>query len=276
MFSWNAIRTFCVTLLCLPLAHLVILISRDVVTALDSSPTTWQSQVDAYTRQDAKNIVLANPIVVVGGRRAAIWRDLERIVTPGHVIVRSLGDATINDLTYYYDRLISRYLPKVVVLLPGNSEFRIRDNKSTSELVAAIKNFIAADDAPTGTRLLYIFIPIKTILYPGDHKTIDDAHEELAHWARRLSYVRIIDPNPILATAGARPDAAFFRSNGVHLNDNGYERLGFLLRHQLSDDYPEEYAKPLYNSGTLQPQSTLELRHDFGTPHQLPLNATSG
>ncbi len=241
MYSWKTIRTFCAVLLCLPLIHLVILISRDTAAMLNASPTAWQGEMDAYIEHDSQSILPASPVVVVGGRRVAIWPNLDLTVAPKPVLVRALGDATIDDIIYYHDRLIAHYQPRVVVLAISNSEFHLRANKSAEQVLTGLKTLIELDSQRTTPRLFYVILPVKTVLHRDDHVTIDETNKLILNWARAQRSVRIIDPNPVLASLDGDPDPAFFRADGVQLNESGYLRMDFLLRRQLGNDYPREY-----------------------------------
>ncbi|MBN7795477.1 hypothetical protein [Parahaliea mediterranea] len=241
MYSWKTIRTFCVVLLILPLIHLVILVSRETAATLNSSPTAWQGEMDAYIEQDERASLPKNPIVVIGGRRVALWRDLQTLSAHRPVLVRALGDATVNDLTHYHERLVGFYRPAVVVLLPGNSEFQVRDAKSAGELARAIGELVALDSRHDGQRLFYVFSPIKTTLYPADHDKIDEVGRRLRAWAGEQPGLRLLDANPLLAGPDGTPDPANFRSDGVNLNNAGYLRLSLLLERQLAADFPQDY-----------------------------------
>lgn len=242
MLSWRTIRNCCAVLLMLPLVHLVILISRETLASLDSSPTAWQDEVDAYIHNDETVSLPEDPIVVIGGRRVALWRDLEAVTAPKPVLVRALGDATVDDLQYYHERLVSFYRPEVVVLVPGNSEFQVRDDKTARELVAAVQELAALDARHDARRLFYVITPIKTTLYTTDHNKIDAVGSQLRAWAQNHNNRRVLDANRYLATLEGDPDPAYFRSDGVQLNDAGYMRLGMLLREQLRADYPQDYT----------------------------------
>ncbi len=241
MYSWRMIRTFCVALLCLPLIHLVILMSQDMAALLDSSPTTWQDEMETYVQLDAHSTLPANPVLVTGGRRVAIWPHLDRVVAPGTVLERPLGEATVKDIIFYHDRLISHYQPRVIVLAMDNSELQLRANNTPNQMLDNLKQLAELTSVRTTPRLFYIVLPVKTVFYSEDHATIEEASTLIKDWARGQRGIRVLDPNPELATATGLPDPAFFRTDGVQLNDAGYLRMSYLLRHQLSLDYPGEY-----------------------------------
>jgi hypothetical protein len=236
MYSWKAIRTVCLVLLLLPIVHLVYLVSRDTLAVLDTSPDAWRHELEAYARQDSRNHLPEHPIVVVGGQRVKLWRDLADLLAPRPVLMRGLGDATINDITHNYERLVGYYRPDAVVFLPSNSEFHIRDNKSAEDLFRAISKFVALDATHGITRRIYVITPIKTPLYPRDDAIIDRATALLEDWAADRDRVVVLDANAVLTNGNGRPRPAYFRSDGVNLNESGYLRLSLLLQTRIEQD----------------------------------------
>lgn len=239
MYSWNIIRTLCAVLLLIPIIHLAYLVSGEMLAAMDPAPEVWAGEIAAYTRNDQAKQLPQNPIVVVGGRSIKLWRGLEDLLSPRPVLMRGLGDATVTDITHYHSQLIGFYHPVAVVLLPGNSEFHFRDNKSAQELVAAIRKLVKLDLSYGATRQFYVVTPLKTPLYTRDHATIDEATRLLQRWAEQEEDVAILDANKLLSLRSGTPNPDFFRNDGVHLNEHGYLRLSLLLESQLERDDPD-------------------------------------
>ncbi len=236
MYSWKAIRIACAVLLLLPLVHLAYLVSRETMETLDNSPEAWAREVNNYAAADALMQLPQNPIVVVGGLRVKLWRDLNDLLGPRPVLMRGLGDALVDDINFNYTRLIGFYQPDTVVLLPGNSEFHIRDNKSAVQLATAIRELVAVDASYGITRRFYVFTPLKTILHPQDYLTIDHTAQLLQAWAKLDDRVVILDANPLLCGPDGIPQGRYYRGDGVNLNEHGYLRLSVLLRAQVAAD----------------------------------------
>jgi hypothetical protein len=235
LISWKLLRTCCLVLLLLPIAHLIYMVSRDTVASLNSSPEAWAAEVDAYTREDRVSQLPEDPIVVVGGRRVKLWSGLGDLLAPRPVLMRGLGEATVDDLIYYYERLIGFYQPDTVVLLPGNSEFHIRANKDAETLVSGIQQLVALDASLAKSRRFVIITPLKTPLYPSSVPVIDETLERLKAWAPGRDNVTVLDANALLTTADGMPNPSFYRADGVNLNEHGYVRLSVLLQMALKE-----------------------------------------
>ena len=242
MYPWKTIRTAGVVLILIPLVHLVYLVSRDTLAALNNSPSAWDSELAAYDRIDSRSQLPESPVVVVGGKRVRLWPGLAQTLAPRPVLMRALGDAIVDDIVYHYTRLIGFYRPETVVFLPGNSEFHIRDDKSAADLVAGIQELAGVDRSHHVTRHLVIFVPLKTPLHPGDDDRIEETARRLQDWAASDPRVIIIDANPLLSDIDGRPRPHYYRSDGIHPNEQGYLRLSMLLLDALADAAPLEQA----------------------------------
>jgi hypothetical protein len=239
MYSWKAIRIACSLLLLLPIVHLAWLMSRDTMETLNTSPDAWAREVATYAAADTRMQLPQSPIVVVGGQRVKLWPNLADQLAPRSVLMRGLGEAIVEDITFNYSQLIGFYQPDTVVLLPGNAEFHIRDNKSPAQLVAAIRELVALDASYGITRRFYVFAPLKTLLYPQDNQTIDQTIQLLQAWAETAERVVVLDANPLLAGTDGMPRGIYFRGDGVNLNEHGYLRLSVLLQTQVEQDAPD-------------------------------------
>ena len=244
MISWKALRAVCTVLLLLPVVHLAFLMFRETREALNDSPEAWTREVNLYAEADAKAALPEKPLVVVGGRRVKLWPDLPHLLAPRPVLMRGLGSAIIEDITYNYTSLIGYYRPDSVVLLPDNSEFHMRDNKSAPELLAAVKDLADLDASYGVTRKFYVFAPLKTLRRPGDHATIDEAARLLKDWAAANDHVAVLDANRLFAGPDGAPRPVYFRGDGVNLNEHGYLRLSVLLLSALEADEMATAGRP--------------------------------
>jgi len=237
MYSWKIIRTFCTILILIPIVHLTFLVSRDALAVLDASPQAWSHELEAYATQDMLRTLPESPVVVVGGRRVKLWNHLEQALAPAPVMMRGLGDATLDDLAYHYERLVGYYRPHTVVVLPSNSEFHIRDNKSAQEFVAAAQNLAEIDKNHGITHYFLLITPIKSPLFAADYSKIDRITQALATWAAAQDRVYLLDANRMLSQGNGKPSPEFFRNDGVHLNESGYLRLTMLVQEAVDRHY---------------------------------------
>ncbi len=248
MYSWKTIRTVAAILLLMPLVHLAFLVSREALAALDSSPRVWDAEIEAYAKADRLAERAINPVVIVGGRRVLLWQDVEDVLAPTPVLMRGLGDATVEDIIYHYKRLIAFYQPRTVVLLPSNSEFHIRAMNSAEDMVNSIQKLIELDFTHRKSGKFYIFTPVVTQLYPQDRAKIENITEQLTSWAHSNQRIEVLDSNRILSDANGVVKPDYFRPDGVNLNEQGYTRLSMILLNQIELDRTNPGIESLSNT----------------------------
>lgn len=233
MFSWKHVRVVCAILLLMPIVHLVYLVSGSTMDVLDVSPEVWRDEIEAYRSIDERSRLPDKPIVVVGGKRVTLWEDLPETLAPRPVLMRGLGDAVIEDIDYFYEPLIAYYLPDILVFLPSESEFFLRDNKSPMGFLQAVQALVEKDSQLIGTRRIYIFTPIKAPIRPKNHQAIERTGMLLSAWAEPRDNIVVLDTNRLLSDEEGKPRPQFFRPDGSNLNEHGYLRLSVLLMSQL-------------------------------------------
>ncbi|MFT6955623.1 MAG: hypothetical protein ACJAYC_000619 [Halieaceae bacterium] len=207
---------------------------------MDSSPEAWADELEAFGKTDRASHIPQNPVLVVGGRRVKLWRGLEDTLDSQEVLMRGLGDATVNDIVYNYDRLIGFYRPESLVFLPSNSEFHLRDNKLSEDFVRGVKELAKLDQAHAVTQHLYLISPLKTPLYKADYAKMDEISKNLAAWAMQQPRISYLDANALLGTNSGGPNPRYFRNDGVNLNNEGYVRLSLLLRSAMDAPTPSD------------------------------------
>jgi lysophospholipase L1-like esterase len=236
MYSWKTLRILSAILLCVPLLHVSLIASRDLRDYLDPSPDVWDDELAAIIEQDQGTELPEHPILVAGGQRVRLWRDLPAALRPRATLLRPLGDATLEDITHHYERLVAYYRPEVLIVLPSYADLHLRDAKTPEEFAAALKDLLAVDASYAGTTRRYLLAPVKTLLHPEDDARIEAMVAASRAVAAAYPATTVIDPNPILADIQGSPDPDLYRSDGINLNSDGYARLSALLRATLQDD----------------------------------------
>ncbi len=244
MFSWNSIRYLSAVLLALPLLHLAYKLASEFSESMTPGPDVWHPYLEAYVEEDLDRALPDEPLLVVGGRLVRLWPDLESSLAPVPVLTRGFPDAIIEDLEHHYSRLIGFYRPHTLVILPGAAEFHLRDNKSGEELVHGIQRLARLNFGHGITERLYVFAPLLTPRFPEDRARVRRATELLGSWAAADPRVSLLDGNRLLADAEGRPAAQYFRTDGIHLSDTGFQHMAVLLKSQMLSHRPDVFEGP--------------------------------
>jgi hypothetical protein len=238
MYSWTRLRRILVVLLFLPVAHFVLRVTVDYRDVLNPAPTVWESEVSSIELRRNLNPVEGPPLVIIGGRQAKLWSGLENILFPMAVLNNGIGSANIDDVLYYFDRLVRPYQPRAVLMIPGPSDFIMRDDKSPDEfmlMLRGLSNYVIRMD---GEPHFYVITLNKWPRFPGYWGIVDTVNGRMEKWADQQPRVTLIDTRPLFEQRGGMPMRQMFSPDGINLNDWGYMQLSLSLRQQLNADYP--------------------------------------
>lgn len=151
------------------------------------------------------------------------------------------GGATVDELLYYYPRLVRPYKPEYLVIRSGVNDL---SNGYTAEETMTLLTRLTSwytNDFPNGKIIL---IPIFDFPNPDfrTHHYIDNRNKfnALCQTVAAEHQFSLLDLNPFVhehaedfgTTQGFRD---IFIEDGLHLTDDGYEQFGAFMRHKLSE-----------------------------------------
>jgi hypothetical protein len=224
--------------LLLPIAHFAISVGGDLSDILNPAPTVWESEVSNIEMRSNLAAAEGPALIIIGGRQAKLWQDLDDSFFPIAVLNNGIGSATIDDVLFYFDRLVSPYQPQAVLMVPSPSDFIMRDDKSPDEFMLILKGLSNHVIRLNGEPHFYVLTLSKWPRFPGYWGTVDTVNQLLENWAGRQPGVTLIDARPLFEQRGGLPESQMFRTDGINLNELGYRQMSLLLRQQIDADYP--------------------------------------
>lgn len=238
MYSWTRLRRILVVVLLLPVAHFMITVGGDLRAVLTPKPTVWEDEVRGVELRSKPDPAGGPPLVIIGGRQAKLWSGLDNTFFPMAVLNNGIGSATIDDVLYYFDRLVTPYQPQAVLMVPGPSDFIMRDNKSPEDFMLMLKGLSNHVIRLDGKPHFYVATLNKWPRFPGYWGVVDTVNLQLEIWADEQPRVTLLDARLLFEERGGLPVGQMFSADGVNLNDWGYIRMSLLLRQQIDEDYP--------------------------------------
>ncbi|NOX90551.1 MAG: hypothetical protein GXO77_16220 [Calditrichaeota bacterium] len=189
--------------------------------AANPDPLRFEKEINSFVQYDKKNSFPSEAVLFVGSSSIRMWRTHDDF--PEYpVINRGFGGAHISDVLYYYNEVIKKYNPAIIVFYAGDND--IAAGKSVKQVFndyqALIKKIL--NDF---TNVKFIYIPIKPSV--SRWKFWDKMHEvnqlikKYNEKHKKLYYADLATP---LLNAEGKPDENLFIEDGLHLNQNGYAR----------------------------------------------------
>lgn len=158
------------------------------------------------------------------------------------IINHGFGGATIDELLYYYRRLVKDYNPKIVLIRGGPNDFETGyEVGETAVLLSRLCEWLLSDFPQVKIGLIPIFDVPKPELFEDKFFSYKYSYNLfcLQH-AKRFSAVFVLDINEFfyenLEDVGShRHFKPIFLEDGVHLNEDGYAQFALYLKKCLRE-----------------------------------------
>ncbi|MCH2180556.1 MAG: GDSL-type esterase/lipase family protein [Mariniblastus sp.] len=207
----------------MPLGVILLLLWGAVATA---QPTTadpaerWEEVIRKFEARDAEQMPEPGQILFVGSSSIRFW-DTERSFPEATIINRGFGGSQISDVNYFFDRVVAKYKPSIIVFYAGDND--IAQGESTDSVVSDFHQFwqTVRHKIPDCT---VIYIPIKPSLSRWNlWPRMDATNGKIGQIASSQYNLRVADiVKPMLGSDG-QPKPDLFARDGLHLSPKGYQ-----------------------------------------------------
>ena len=186
----------------------------------------WEKDIQRFEAWDAQNTWPEKGILFAGSSSIRMWKTRESF-SDLPVINRGFGGSQIPDVLYYFDRIILKYRPAVIVFYCGDND--VAAGHKAERVVGDWRTFVdKVHRALPRTRIIYLGIKpsgARWTLWPEMSRANDLIRQHCSR-DKRLHYVDTAVP---LFKDGF-PDDSLFLKDRLHLNAAGYARWTDALR----------------------------------------------
>ncbi len=186
----------------------------------DAGHDQWRAEIASLVAEDQRSPPPADGIVFVGSSSIRMWTSLHDDFPWAPVINRGFGGSMLADSTFFADKIIVPYRPRLVVVYAGDND--IAGGHSADQVFDDFKSFTARihRDLP---KTVVAFISIKPTtsrekLWPEMRRANDLIRTWIAS-QQRVAYVDVATP---MLDAQGRPRPDLLREDGLHMNAAGY------------------------------------------------------
>lgn len=185
------------------------------------SNAAWEEDMRRFEAADAASPPPQHAVLFVGSSSIRFWESLATDFPGQPVINRGFGGSEVRDSTWYADRIVVPYAPRLIVFYAGDNDLQAGRTPAQvrDDFVAFVQR--VRKDLPD-TRIAYISIkpsPSRARLMPK----MAEANALIRHAASRLPRVDFIDVYSRMLDGAGRPRPELFREDQLHMNRAGYD-----------------------------------------------------
>lgn len=191
----------------------------DAQAKADPDPGRFADDIRNFAARDHKNTFPRDAILFVGSSSIRNWKTADGFPTLP-VINRGFGGSQISDVNHYFDDVVSKYRPKVIVFYSGDNDTQA--GKSPQQIFADFEEFVSrVHQSLPETHI--IALPIKPSLARwAKWPQMQQTNALAAALDKRDDRLEIVDTATPLLGPDGKPRAEYFITDGLHLSAKGY------------------------------------------------------
>lgn len=179
------------------------------------------SEIRAFEKQDSVSMPTKGQILLAGSSTFRLWFSAKEDLEGFPIINRGFGGSQMSDLNFYFDRIVAKYDPKMILVYEGDND--LASNESPESVFEDFKIF--ADKVKTqlpNTKVGYCSIR-PSIARTNLREKQAQANQLIKNYCQKNKgfYFVNIYKEYFLSNGDLMPDV--FVSDKLHLNKKGYE-----------------------------------------------------
>jgi lysophospholipase L1-like esterase len=209
-----------------------------VTAQLQPTSARRESEIRAFEAIDRTNPPPSRACLFAGSYSIRLWKSLGQDFAGVKVINRGFDGSQIEDVTFFADRIVWPYRPRMILLYAGDND--LAAGKTPERVFADFRMFVEKvraklPDVPIA------FISIKPS--PARRPLLDRARtanklvEDYTRHGRGLTYIDVFTP---MLGADGQPRSELFIEDKLHLNAQGYALWREIIRPHLKPPPAEE------------------------------------
>ncbi len=195
----------------------------------------FENQIENFRRFDNRNSPVQNPILFIGSSSIVHW-ETARSFPDFPVVNRGFGGASISEIIHYYDDIILKHSPSILIVY---SDIDIERGKSPNEAVNAFNELV--------TKVRKDFPQIQIILLSMKPALVDDflgkdvrrnkiiSNQKLSEYCVNYDNLHYVDITANMLESDGSLRSDIFLSDGMHLNHLGYTLWDPVIKSRIID-----------------------------------------
>ncbi|MES2517580.1 MAG: GDSL-type esterase/lipase family protein [Bacteroidota bacterium] len=189
------------------------------------------AEIKAFETQDSLAKPKVGQILLAGSSSFRIWKNFKEDLTGFPVINRGFGGSQMSDLNFYFDRIIAKYEPKLVLVYEGDND--LSAGKTPETILEDYKIFTqkAKNQLPK-TKIVFMSVrpSLSRIKLINEQRRFNKMLKAFCKTNKNTSFFDI-QKEFYLPNGELMPD--IFIADQLHLNPKGYEIWTVAIRKVL-------------------------------------------
>lgn len=200
-----------------------------------AAANSWEKDIAAFEASDKKNFPPADAALFVGSSSIRFWRSLAADFPEIPTIRRGFGGSYLSDTAYFADRIVIPYKPRLVVVYAGSND--LAGGRKPERVLASFQELSdKVHAALPATRIAFISINPSLKRQKGAENE-EKTNSLIQVFVQGKAWLSYIDSRTGLQGADGQAQASLLRTDGLHLNADGYKKWVELVKPTILNLY---------------------------------------
>ncbi len=199
----------------------ITLITFGILLNFISFSQNFISEIKAFEKQDSLSMPETGQVLLVGSSTFRLWTTSKEDLADYPTINRGFGGSQISDVNFYFDRIVSKYQPKMILLYAGDND--LAAGESPESIFDDFKIFAdkVRNQLPK-TKIAFCSIrpSIARTNLRDKQQAVNQLIRDYCKSNKKLQFINFYN-DFFLPNGDIMPD--IFVSDQLHLNKKGYE-----------------------------------------------------
>ncbi len=205
-------------------SFLAIIISILLASGLDAQiynrQQLWDKEINAFAEIDRRQTPPANAILFVGGSSIRGWTNLRSNFPRLKVINRGFGGARMEDVNFYFDKIVAPYNPRIIVLYAGEDD--LNEGIAPETVLEQYRIFASmVKEKLPKSEILYVSLKPNPSRRQINDKIIQ-TNSLIRAEVEKSTHARFVDVYTPMLDENGEPNLENFNEDRQHLNEKGY------------------------------------------------------
>ncbi len=194
----------------------------------------WEAEIRAFEKADRANPPPPETVLFVGSSTIRMWKSLAQDFPEHKVLNRGFGGCEIADCTYFADRIVVPYKPRLIVLRAGGND--IAAGKTPEHVRDDFRAFVEKVRAKLPkVRIAYMTINATRSRWANAsrEKKANQLIKDCIAKGQNLDYIDTFDAT---MSGDGKPRKELFAQDQLHFNTEGYKILADRVRDHLGPE----------------------------------------
>lgn len=204
---------------------------------LRPDPARFAGEIAAFASQEPEK----GGIVFTGSSSIRSWSALKNDFPGLPVVNRGFGGCVSNDMIVFFDTIVARHEPKLLVTYCGSND--IEEKLSVEEAFEDYTKFLTlAHERLPKTHVVLTSVKIAP-RRAHQIPQVRELNQRLEAWCNGKDWLRFVDCTTYLANSADQPIPGYYVGDLLHLSPEGYAKWQAILEPVIREEWEKVKAR---------------------------------